>query len=528
MPSTTPHPATSASQQPVTLRPQPQMAVAPPQQTGFVAQQLAFTPQWHMAFAQQPVTIRVPTIFQNIQAQPHKLLERDILKPHNNPMTDYHVGPEGTPGDATGFVPEQAWVSANNLPYALGMLEQIKRQKPGKPSTKTIINQDGTSSTVRDLPILPDCISTRVEEWRALMWMLYDPRIKMKDLTGRMDSATKSPRTDEQVHRRLTEAMTEWRKMHGGFSTNPRTNRARPNEPPIVDCKIVDRGLATQQQLNGVAVSTGDYNTVWDICTVIGQKAYVHQPGNPYYDHQMWEIPLPDQPIQRFVKAKAHMQLHPDWKTKDLDANKQKLGHDKRKQTMVNKTAAQFLAGLSGQVQTAQHVQALAASSPQVQAAPPAQAQDAQSLQDQVTRPVQETQPSQDAQHIEGAQPAAETQPDIEPADDGQVDFQSADKDELNIRPLRKSPNFMDMLYDPKWDEQWDPANLSDQCTEDAQHEVSDSESLQFSEGTQLQGTQRGDVDDRNEGALQPPSRKRRRTEPSVPEVVAPKRRRRG
>src|SRR5438034_3656075 len=86
----------------------------------------------------------------------------------------------------TASVPDQDRWSIDNLPDILYVFKsdvpqnKIKKQLPMKPSPW----QDGTE--LRDLSVLPDKISSNVEEFRVEAWMRLDRRIQLQDITDRM------------------------------------------------------------------------------------------------------------------------------------------------------------------------------------------------------------------------------------------------------------------------------------------------------------------------------------------------------
>lgn len=88
------------------------------------------------------------------------------------------------PDNYTEPHPDQMDWSIENLPPILYQLYPPKDYKVRRPAGMTNIFVD--DERLRDLPVLPNRISTLVEEWRVEAWMRMDSRITLKDITDRM------------------------------------------------------------------------------------------------------------------------------------------------------------------------------------------------------------------------------------------------------------------------------------------------------------------------------------------------------
>ncbi|KAJ9302731.1 hypothetical protein DTO271G3_105 [Paecilomyces variotii] len=87
------------------------------------------------------------------------------------------------PRNVTEFREDQANWSWENLPEILYTFKppRVPRQpEPAKMSYQI------HGQFLRDLPILPDCISSDVEEFRVEAWMRLDRRVRLVDITQRM------------------------------------------------------------------------------------------------------------------------------------------------------------------------------------------------------------------------------------------------------------------------------------------------------------------------------------------------------
>lgn len=96
------------------------------------------------------------------------------------------------PEDYTSFVECDAWLSANNWPRAMGLIEMGETDRKSKrkfPSRKDSNGEDIISANgnrLRDFgPELPDRISVNVEMWRIHYWELKFPDLKILDIINR-------------------------------------------------------------------------------------------------------------------------------------------------------------------------------------------------------------------------------------------------------------------------------------------------------------------------------------------------------
>ncbi|KAE8383222.1 hypothetical protein BDV26DRAFT_160996 [Aspergillus bertholletiae] len=88
------------------------------------------------------------------------------------------------PRNFTTFRPDQKDWSWTNLPDILYQFEpQNKKDRKSDPPR---MSYPIHGRYLRDLPILPDNISSRVEEFRVEAWMRLDRRIRLRDITDRM------------------------------------------------------------------------------------------------------------------------------------------------------------------------------------------------------------------------------------------------------------------------------------------------------------------------------------------------------
>ncbi|KAF9631180.1 hypothetical protein BFW01_g2042 [Lasiodiplodia theobromae] len=145
---------------------------------------------------------------------PHDRLAADIPRLHARPLPYYTVLPArgALADDVTDYIPSQAWASAANLPVGLGWLEQ--------PEFVTgRVAEGALGQPLYDLPILgggSGRISTQVEAWRVAMWLCYDGRVTLYDVSARM----RVVRTSEQleiVEDALARRVVVWCEEHAGM-----------------------------------------------------------------------------------------------------------------------------------------------------------------------------------------------------------------------------------------------------------------------------------------------------------------------
>ncbi|RMJ28374.1 hypothetical protein PHISP_00761 [Aspergillus sp. HF37] len=95
-----------------------------------------------------------------------------------------HSAAADDPRNFTAPHPEQVHWSVDNLP---SILYQLRAVETGIPEQRVGMKDDVLyGKRVRDLPALPDHISSNVEEWRVEAWMRLDKRIRLGDITDRM------------------------------------------------------------------------------------------------------------------------------------------------------------------------------------------------------------------------------------------------------------------------------------------------------------------------------------------------------
>ncbi|KAB2569768.1 hypothetical protein DBV05_g11560 [Lasiodiplodia theobromae] len=183
---------------------------------------------------------------------PHERLAADIPRLHARPLPYYTVAPArgALADDVTDYIPSQAWASAANLPVGLGWLEQPDfvvdnsarvgngynrvngRNSGGSSGAETgteknlvpllrdahtgRVAEGALGQPLYDLPILGGRISTQVEAWRVAMWLCYDGRVTLYDVSARM----RVVRTSEQleiVEDALARRVVVWCEEHAGM-----------------------------------------------------------------------------------------------------------------------------------------------------------------------------------------------------------------------------------------------------------------------------------------------------------------------
>ncbi|RDW78754.1 uncharacterized protein DSM5745_05606 [Aspergillus mulundensis] len=88
------------------------------------------------------------------------------------------------PLNCTSQHPDQTHWSWENLPDILYQLNPDKEEKPK--SDPGLMRNSIFGKRLRNLPVLPDQISSTVEEFRVEAWQRLDPRISLEDITDRM------------------------------------------------------------------------------------------------------------------------------------------------------------------------------------------------------------------------------------------------------------------------------------------------------------------------------------------------------
>lgn len=95
--------------------------------------------------------------------------------------------------DLTDYRPDQAMWSQDNLPEIIYVFDKpanwLGRGDLKEPPLK---NYPIYGKFIRDIPILPDHISSELEGWRLESWCRMDPRIKKRDLVDRMPPTARS------------------------------------------------------------------------------------------------------------------------------------------------------------------------------------------------------------------------------------------------------------------------------------------------------------------------------------------------
>lgn len=261
----------------------------------------------------------------------HLRLERDIPRPLDDDAPTQYVDPpaQGTDqADVTGFVPEQAFVSLNNLPRLLGLmniprehpewvkLKQLREARANDKNPKQylkdergqVINITKKRAGKRDekVPaevhqILPRRISSAVEGWRMAMWLLYDRYITMDDIQIRI----REPRPNLTT---LNMRVARWRKSEDGgqFTLESRQKKSDPKGAQEVDVEIAKQhfpdppedldkdnavnylnSMAREGTFNGIF-----WNSPWKIFRYIndkGQEKVLVQQKDPRYKNLYFE-----------------------------------------------------------------------------------------------------------------------------------------------------------------------------------------------------------------------------------------------
>ncbi|TID15960.1 hypothetical protein E2P81_ATG08823 [Venturia nashicola] len=169
--------------------------------------------------------------------------------------TDYVVAPAHDAkvfGDRTAFVPEQAWLAADNLPPAMGFIQYVttRRRRGGPPRSFT--NE------------LPASISKEVEGWRLSYWFRRFPDVELKDIAERiMLQPGQIKRTKEELKllcNQLSMRHQRWCEREGGFMFS-RTSNTKVSSRQL---EIIERSLL----LNGFEGL--ERNTIWALDQSVG------------------------------------------------------------------------------------------------------------------------------------------------------------------------------------------------------------------------------------------------------------------
>lgn len=121
----------------------------------------------------------------------NKLEDTDILATNTTNGVSSRRSPYQMPDDddLTEYRADQAHWSADNLPdiiYVLQPTDEHRTTKRGI-SNVPVKSYQIWGKTLRDIPCLPDRISSRLEDWRAEAWFRMDQRIGMRDIIDRVN-----------------------------------------------------------------------------------------------------------------------------------------------------------------------------------------------------------------------------------------------------------------------------------------------------------------------------------------------------
>lgn len=197
----------------------------------------------------------------------------EIPRGDDQPCNRYVVEPahdERYIQDFTSFMPNQAWLSEDNLPPALGMLEPIHKQ--GVPRSERLDRTAATGYIIRTKfnRILPPIISWKVEPWRVLYWKSIEPSIQNDDIIDRMPWKTYTdvdspgcPYSHRTIIRQtIVERERKWRLKAGGLSRlNSNKDRVSKDEIQIVERLIQNCDLSDPNRV----FRTCQHNVVWEI-----------------------------------------------------------------------------------------------------------------------------------------------------------------------------------------------------------------------------------------------------------------------
>lgn len=172
--------------------------------------------------------------------------------------------------DSTSFMPDQAWLSEDNLPPALGMLEPI--YKKDVPRTERLDRTSATGYIVdsRFNHILPPIISWKVEPWRVLYWKSIEPSLQNDHIIDRMPWKTFTdvetpgcPYSHRVIIRHtMVERERKWRLKAGGLSrVNSNKERVSKDEIQIMERLIENCDLSDPNSV----FKACQRNVVWEI-----------------------------------------------------------------------------------------------------------------------------------------------------------------------------------------------------------------------------------------------------------------------
>lgn len=110
-----------------------------------------------------------------------------MLSLAGKPPRQHSAASANDPGNKTDPIPGQEYWSIDNLPGILYVLRPITPQIRRDLKLPTKESPWPNSPRLRVFSILPDKISSNVEEWRVEAWMRLDRRIQLHDITDRMN-----------------------------------------------------------------------------------------------------------------------------------------------------------------------------------------------------------------------------------------------------------------------------------------------------------------------------------------------------
>ncbi|KAL1638886.1 hypothetical protein SLS58_008471 [Diplodia intermedia] len=220
------------------------------------------------------------------EMQPHERLYEDIARPpqqpgsnetadNSQPPTSYTTPPArgAHPLDTTSHIPSQTHASERNLPIGLGALEQplyipaydislhvLPLLRANAANSTSTINTGALGQPLYDLPILPAAISTAVEAWRVAMWLCYDARATLHDVTARMRAIA----TREElaaVERELGERVVEWCEGNAGMMFHRRAGERH--------CGVGERDVRLVGELGLERPGGNEFGAMWPAAEVI-------------------------------------------------------------------------------------------------------------------------------------------------------------------------------------------------------------------------------------------------------------------
>lgn len=160
------------------------------------------------------------------------------IMPENHPQPDRPRTPDRTDSDITSPHPDQSHWSIDNLPSVLYALrpgtQYIKSRARVRETPHKIFNKH-----VRDFPVLPSRISSKVEGWRLEAWFRLDRRIEAQDILDRVNPRFRSEVSSLEIELRRE----EFRRL---FHVADWKSQASINEVArVVHKRGVDLGLNT-------------------------------------------------------------------------------------------------------------------------------------------------------------------------------------------------------------------------------------------------------------------------------------------